>query len=146
MAILRMTKEFRFEGAHSLRGYDGKCKHIHGHSYLLYVTVEGIPSEDNGTHGEGMIIDFKILKKIVNESIVDRFDHALVLEQGTPLTQELTNSYGNVIITPFRPTSENMICHFAEKIKEKLPFGTKLHSLKLYETAGSYIEWFDDSK
>ena len=38
MSTIRITKEFRYEGAHALYNYDGKCKNIHGHSYILYVT------------------------------------------------------------------------------------------------------------
>lgn len=45
MAVIRLTKEFSFEAAHALEGYDGACREIHGHSYRLFVTVKGIPSE-----------------------------------------------------------------------------------------------------
>jgi len=44
MSQLYITKEFSFEGAHALTCYDGKCKHIHGHSYKLLVTIAGEPS------------------------------------------------------------------------------------------------------
>ena len=40
---LRLTKAFGFEMAHALTGYDGKCCNIHGHSYKLFVTIEGEP-------------------------------------------------------------------------------------------------------
>ena len=43
MKTLRLTKEFSFEMAHALMGYDGACREIHGHSYRLFVTVEGAP-------------------------------------------------------------------------------------------------------
>jgi 6-pyruvoyltetrahydropterin/6-carboxytetrahydropterin synthase len=43
MTKLRVTKEFRFEGAHALADYDGKCRFIHGHSYRLFVTLKGTP-------------------------------------------------------------------------------------------------------
>ncbi len=43
MAIIRITKAFNFEMAHALLGYKGPCKHIHGHSYELFVTVKGKP-------------------------------------------------------------------------------------------------------
>ena len=91
MAVLRITKEFRYEGAHALPGYDGKCRNIHGHSYVLYVTVKG-ETRTNGegdTAKEGMIVDFKVLKGIVEENIIDVLDHALLLRQGTPLANEL---------------------------------------------------------
>ena len=35
---VRITKEFDFEAAHALDGYDGKCKDIHGHNYKLSLT------------------------------------------------------------------------------------------------------------
>lgn len=142
MAKLRITKEFRFEGAHALMNYNGKCKNIHGHSYILYVTVVGEAKTDPNGPDNGMVIDFKLLKDIVNKNIIDKFDHALVLEEGTPLSNELSTEYPNVYLTNFRPTTENLICFFAQAIKENLPQGINLYSLKLHETASSYIEWF----
>ena len=142
MAKLRITKEFRFEGAHALMNYNGKCKNIHGHSYILYVTVVGEAKTDLNGPDNGMVIDFKLLKDIVNKNIIDKFDHALVLEEGTPLSNELSTEYPNVYLTNFRPTTENLICFFAQTIKENLPQGINLYSLKLHETASSYIEWF----
>lgn len=142
MAKLRITKEFRFEGAHALMNYNGKCKNIHGHSYILYVTVIGEAKTDPNGPDNGMVIDFKLLKDIVNKNVIDKFDHALVLEEGTPLSNELSTEYPNVYLTNFRPTTENLICFFAQAIKENLPQGINLYSLKLHETASSYIEWF----
>lgn len=142
MAKLRITKEFRFEGAHALMNYNGKCKNIHGHSYILYVTVVGEAKTDPNGPDNGMVIDFKLLKDIVNKNVIDKFDHALVLEEGTPLSNELSTEYPNVYLTNFRPTTENLICFFAQTIKENLPQGINLYSLKLHETASSYIEWF----
>ena len=142
MAKLRITKEFRFEGAHALMNYNGKCKNIHGHSYILYVTVVGEAKTDPNGPDNGMVIDFKLLKDIVNKNVIDKFDHALVLEEGTPLSNELSTEYTNVYLTNFRPTTENLICFFAQAIKENLPQGINLYSLKLHETASSYIEWF----
>ena len=37
--MLKLTKIFHFEMAHAIHGYAGACKHIHGHSYELHVTV-----------------------------------------------------------------------------------------------------------
>ena len=36
MSVIRLTKEFSFEAAHMLEGYDGPCREIHGHSYKLF--------------------------------------------------------------------------------------------------------------
>lgn len=143
MSMLRITKEFRFEGAHALSGYDGKCRHIHGHSYLLYVTVKGTPINTDGEPKNGMLIDFSDLKRIVNEKIIDVYDHTLILRDTAPLSEEIANAYGRVEQVPFQPTCENLIVHFAKILKDSLPKEVSLYSLKLHETATSYVEWFE---
>ena len=142
MSTIRITKEFRFEGAHALLGYDGRCRNIHGHSYILYITIKGEPLNGTDSPKEGMVIDFKELKAIVNENIIDKFDHALVLRKDTPLAQELAASYPTVIMTDFQPSTENLICYFADVLKDKLPQGVELFSIKMHETAGSFAEWY----
>lgn len=141
-SVVRITKEFRYEGGHALVGYDGKCRHLHGHSYLLYVTVTGRPCTDPESPYFGMILDFKQLKEIVETTLIDRFDHALVLPEGAQLTEELQSAYGNVITLPFQPTSENMVSYFAEQLMAVLPEHVQLFSLRYYETVSSYVEWF----
>ena len=142
MAVLRITKEFRFEGAHALPGYNGKCRNIHGHSYLMYVTVKGENLNGTNSPKEGMVVDFKQLKAIVNENIVDVLDHALIMHAASPLSQELAQAYPNVIMVDFQPSTENLICWFAQVLSGKLPQGVELFSIKLYETAGSFAEWY----
>ncbi len=142
MSIVRITKEFRFEGAHALKNYDGKCKHIHGHSYIMYVTIKGEPIQDKESPKNGMLIDFTDLKSIVNNHIINKFDHSLVLRDDSPLAEEIAQAYQNVIIFDFQPTCENIVSYFAQIIKEHLPQNLELHSIKLYETATSYVEWF----
>ena len=69
--LIRITKEFKFEMAHALMGYDGLCRNIHGHSYGLNVTVAGYPIDEEGHPKLGMVMDFGDLKKIVRKAIVD---------------------------------------------------------------------------
>jgi 6-pyruvoyltetrahydropterin/6-carboxytetrahydropterin synthase len=145
MSNIRITKQFSFETGHALYGYDGKCKNVHGHSYKLSVTVIGQPILDASNVKYGMVIDFTDLKKIVREEIVDLFDHATVFNKNTPhieLAKELSNRGHHVILVNYQPTSENMVIDFAQKIKNRLPDGIQLHSLKLQETETSFAEWF----
>lgn len=142
MAQLRITKEFRFEGAHALPGYDGRCRNIHGHSYIFYVTIKGTPINEQQNPKNGMVVDFKVLKSIVNENITDVFDHALILRNDSAVAQELSKEYPNIILVDFQPTTENLICYFAQIIKGNLPQGVELFSLKLHETASSFVEWY----
>ena len=144
MATIRLTKEFSFEAAHALDGYDGPCREIHGHSYRLFVTVKGTPSTDPRDPKYGMVMDFGVLKRIVNEEIVARFDHALVLRataQGESLRKMLCERFRNVVSVEYQPTCENMLDDFARRISARLPCGVALHALRLHETATSYAEW-----
>ena len=144
MSNIRITKQFNFETGHALYGYDGKCRNVHGHSYKLSVTVFGQPIDDNSNVKFGMVIDFGDLKKIVNEEIVDIFDHATVFNKNTPhveLAKELSDRGHHVLLVDYQPTSEMMVIDFAAKIKKRLPENIKLHSIKLQETETSFAEW-----
>jgi 6-pyruvoyltetrahydropterin/6-carboxytetrahydropterin synthase len=144
VTVIRLTKEFKFEMAHALKGYDGPCRHIHGHSYELCVTVIGTPVSDPSSPKIGMLMDFGDLKKIVRTSIIEQFDHALVLHKASadeflPLKSEV---FGKTILVDYQPTSENLLIDFAGRLQPLLPPLVKLHSLLLRETVTSYAEWF----
>lgn len=144
MSIIRITKEFKFEMAHALKGYDGPCKNIHGHSYELFVTVNGKPVNDISSSNNGMVIDFKLLKNIVRENIIDDYDHALVLhkESAALIKDDSKELYGKLLAVDYQPTSENMLIHFAAILKNKLPSDISLYSLLLRETVTSFAEWY----
>jgi len=145
LQTIRLTKEFKFEMAHALKGYDGLCRNIHGHSYELLVTIKGIPVTDKSSAKLGMVMDFGDLKKIVRNNIVDEFDHALVLnrESAADFLSE-GEMFGRTILVDYQPTSENMLIDFAGRLKGQLPSNVKLHHLLLRETVTSYAEWFAD--
>lgn len=145
MSVIRITKEFSFETAHALDGYDGACRQVHGHSYRLFVTVAGTPAEDPSDPKYGMVMDFGDLKRIVGRLVVDRYDHALVLRR-TPenarLYEAMRGRFGKVELVDYQPTCENMIARFAADIAGELPPGVRLHHIKLHETATSFAEWY----
>lgn len=143
--MIRLTKEFSFEMAHTLAGYDGPCREIHGHSYRLFVTVRGVPEQDPTNPKYGMVMDFGDLKRIVNRLIVDRYDHAFVMretEQNSAALEAMRGVFHKIIVTPYQPTCENMVEDFARVITAELPSGVELFSVKLHETATSFAEWY----
>ena len=145
MKSIRITKQFSFETAHALHGYDGKCKNIHGHSYKLFVTVLGTPILDPLDPKYGMVMDFGDLKNIVKEEIVDVFDHATIFNKNTPhldLGEQLIQLGHHILLLDYQPTTEMMVIDFAQKISKRLPGNIQLHSLKLRETESSFAEWY----
>ena len=144
MTKIRLTKEFKFEMAHALKGYDGPCRHIHGHSYELVVTVAGVPVSDPSSPKLGMVMDFGQLKTIVRHEIVSEFDHALVLNgaSANEYFSQMPDLFGKLILVDYQPTSENLLIDYAARIKAHLPTGVELISMQLRETVTSYAEWF----
>ena len=144
MNQVRVTKEFSFEMAHALWNYDGACKNIHGHSYRLFVTLKGEPIMDHNHVKFGMVLAFKDLKRIVRHHIVDVLDHSLVVyknAEGESL-DHVKKMYEKVYVFDFQPTCENLVLYIADTLIPELPSHLSLHSVKLYETATSYAEWF----
>ncbi|HET7115919.1 MAG TPA: 6-carboxytetrahydropterin synthase, partial [Hanamia sp.] len=77
--MISVTKIFNFEMAHALHNYEGSCANIHGHSYILHVTVKSTKERESELVPPGFIIDFKELKEIVNTKVISLLDHKLVL-------------------------------------------------------------------
>ena len=146
--IIRITKEFKFETGHALYGYDGLCKNVHGHSYKLSVTISGTPISDPKNQKYGMVMDFGDLKNIINDIIVNPFDHATVLNVNSPhkeLSDNMEAQGHKIVRVQYQPTSEMMIIDFANKIKTKLPPDVRLERLILRETETCYAEWYADN-
>ena len=59
--------------AHAIDGYPGACKNIHGHSYELHVQVNSGNQSNEYIEGIGLAIDFKDIKNIVKNHIIDAY-------------------------------------------------------------------------
>ncbi len=148
MTRIRLTKIFEFEAAHALHNYDGLCRNIHGHSYKLHVTITGLINKDSESPKLGMVMDFGELKQIIKPHIIDEYDHSILLSSKENLKYIKTENelFKRIHILDFQPTAENMVIHFAKMINILLPSGIELYSLKLYETATSFAEWYAEDQ
>ncbi|MEW6534612.1 MAG: 6-carboxytetrahydropterin synthase [Candidatus Auribacterota bacterium] len=130
--MLLLTKKVRFCCSHTLRKKEwsdqknfevfGQCSNLHGHNYILEVTVRGDINDESG-----MIINLNTVGKIVNEKIVNVIDH-------TNLNTDIPAFTDRV------PTLENMVMVFWDWLEQALPPGT-LAKLTLYETENNKIEY-----
>jgi len=119
--MITVTKDFTFDAAHFLENYDGPCANLHGHTYQGSVTVR--PTEFSI---DDMVIDFKELKNIIQNQIIDAFDHKFI---------------NNMV--SYNPTAENMVADIAERLK--LHFSdVRLVEVKLWETRDSHATWRPD--
>lgn len=121
-----------FDSAHFLSGYDGKCKNIHGHRWVIEVKIQGQELKNSGTE-KGMLTDFGNLKKIVRD-LAENFDHAFIYEKNSlkPATvQALKDEDFHLIEVPFRPTAENFAHYFYDILSGG---GFELADVTVYET------------
>jgi len=157
MPVRTITKTMSTETGHRLTNYSGACTHFHGHSYKWEVTIS-----KNVLNGTGFIIDYKILKQIMKDTI-GNLDHAFLLHSKDPIFStignENMNGYeaertvreilkaangeeANLHILPFNPTSENIISWVADALIEELnKYECNLVKIKMWETDSSFAEW-----
>ena len=120
-----LSKDFHFDSAHHLPEYDGCCQRPHGHRWNLSVGLFG--SVDEKTR---MLVDFKIVKEIVNDTIIKILDHQYLNNLGIPELEY--------------PTAENI----APWIFKTL-MNTELHNMltvvKLWEAPDSMVKYTIDN-
>lgn len=123
--------KFSFEAAHRLYDvvtYSSECRdNLHGHSYKVEVVV-GV---DNLNHA-GMVIDFKLLKKVIKDVIEDKYDHSCILRKSDPIAVVIEENCKKVILVDDSPTAEWMAKEFYEMIKSKIiTFSSDLHVISV---------------
>ncbi len=132
MAMYRIETEASFDAAHFLKGYEGKCKNLHGHRWNVLVSAEGKALQTSGPK-RGMLLDFGDLKAAVR-ALAEEFDHAFLVEDGSlkPETlKALTAEDFKIVTLQFPTTAENLSRYFYDRLKEK---GYPVHAVTVYET------------
>ena len=138
--ILTATKIFKFDAAHFLTDYEGKCANMHGHTYKLEVSVRSyakpqvseavsdIREEAKLCLTGGMVVDFGDLKKIVNSEVIDLFDHATL--------NDVFRKHG---WDDFSTTAENIVMFIMGRLERPLSaIGIRITRLRLWETETCY--------
>jgi 6-pyruvoyltetrahydropterin/6-carboxytetrahydropterin synthase len=142
---LIISKEFRFEASHVLPKHPGKCARLHGHSWVLTVAVEG--SVDAET---GFVVDYGMLKDLVNREVVEKLDHTHL---GYGLST--TGNYNEKLILcrppfgdTFYPSSENLVVaigRILQPLIKELAKDVRLYEVTLNETCTSRATWRADA-
>jgi 6-pyruvoyltetrahydropterin/6-carboxytetrahydropterin synthase len=102
----------------------GKCNNpnYHGHNYELVVKLTGVPDE-----ATGYVYDLKLLSDLINQNIIERFDHKNLNED--------TAEFKNV-----NPTAENIVIVIYKILREKIDLKFDLQ-IRLYETERNFVEY-----
>jgi|WetSurSiteA1Bulk_404760.scaffolds.fasta_scaffold00030_19 6-pyruvoyltetrahydropterin/6-carboxytetrahydropterin synthase len=138
--MFEISKKFSIPVGHRLSQHKGKCKNIHGHNIDVIVTVETDELDHNG-----MVMDFSNLKKLVNDIVLDKFDHSLLLNAtDKELFDTLKNKFNieNLILLAFEPTAENLCRFIYDLLENKLPINGRLKSVEIFENETSSAKYY----
>lgn len=112
-----------FSSGHHLRDYPGSCELPHGHNWKVTVTVRAYELDKLG-----MGIDFKVLKKLVNQ-IIDQLDHRNLNEMEA--------------FAELNPSSEHIASFIFDNLEKLLNNERyKLFSVTVFETDTSGLTYY----
>lgn len=125
--MFEVTRRTVFSAAHSLRGYKGKCEHLHGHNWVILASVQS-----NKLNELGMVIDFHELDQYIKEILLP-LDHKFINE-----------------VDPFdkiNPSAENIARFIGDKLKKKLcnkNSNYKVSKCEVWESENSLATYYPD--
>lgn len=135
--MIYLTRRERFSAAHRMfrpdwsdeknREVFGKCSNPnwHGHNYVLWVTVKGEISGD-----QGFVINMDILKRIIQDNVISKLDHR-------NMNIDVDFMKGKIA------TTENLAVAIWDELKGEVEAqGIMLHSVKIEETENNFIEYY----
>lgn len=106
-----LKTQIEFEAAHRLYNvntYSKECReNVHGHSYKVEFEISRPELDDSG-----MVIDFKLLKNLLNLNITAVYDHSCILKSDDPLVKPIQDSCKKVVVVDENPTAEWMAFEF----------------------------------
>ncbi|MCO7636641.1 6-carboxytetrahydropterin synthase QueD [Pseudomonas sp. S 311-6] len=140
MTVLTITRKLEFDAGHRIPDHRSQCRNLHGHRYVLEITLKGDVNDTVGASDRGMVLDFADVKTLAMAHLVSHWDHAFLVYQGDAQVREFLVSlpgHKTVVMTQV-PTVENLAAE-AFKILSSVynaRYGSslKLVNVRLYET------------
>ncbi len=133
---MKIARQFHWEMGHRLPFHAGLCKNIHGHSYRMWVELEGA-CDDNG-----MLIDYGEMKALI-QPLIDPLDHCFLSDKDDHVMKAFVERESfKTLIVPFSTTAENLSRYMIEKIWRVFDPYRRIVSItvRIAETENSYAE------
>lgn len=144
--MLTITRKLEFDAGHRIPDHKSQCRNLHGHRYVLEITLVGNVIEQEGCSDNGMIMDFSDVKSLAKEHLVDVWDHAFLAYAKDKAVLEFLDSipgHKTVLIDSI-PTVENLARTAFEILKaaynDRYGTGLRLHKVVLHETPNCWAE------
>jgi len=143
---MQITRRLEFDAGHRIPDHRSQCRHLHGHRYVIEITLSGTVIEAAGEAVNGMVMDFADVKSVARRHLVDLWDHAFLCYRGDkPVADFLASLPGHkTVLLDVVPTAENLV-RLAFEILEphyRDTYGNHLHleRIRLYETPNCWAE------
>lgn len=143
---MQITRRLEFDAGHRIPDHASQCRHLHGHRYVLELTVEGLIVNASGRPDNGMVLDFSDVKTIAKEQVVDPWDHSFLCWKEDRAVAEFLNTIPGhkTVLLDTVPTAENLCTKAFEMINSALfqRYGDSLQlaRVRLYETPNCWAD------
>jgi len=143
---MEITTRLEFDAGHRIPNHKSQCRNLHGHRYIIEITLKGAIITQEDASENGMVMDFSDVKRIAKERLVNLWDHAfLVYKKDTPVLDFLNSlPEHKTVIFPTVPTAENMAAEAFRILNDEYQdtYGTqlKLSRVRLYETPNNWAD------
>lgn len=114
MGTYELTVKDHFDAAHSLYGYPGECRNLHGHTWDVEVTVSSLALDEIG-----IVYDFKSLKADL-AAVLEPFDHVLINDVAP--------------FTDISPTAENLARVICEQLEQRVDSRVSVVEVAVWES------------
>ncbi|MDR3214235.1 MAG: 6-carboxytetrahydropterin synthase QueD [Azoarcus sp.] len=143
---MRITRRLEFDAGHRIPDHASQCRHLHGHRYVLEISLGGDIIDAPGSEVNGMVMDFSEIKRIAWEKVVSRWDHAfLAWRQDTRVLEFLASLPGHkTVILDAVPTAENLAAVAFETLaaayRDAYGNTLRLERVRLFETPNCWAD------
>lgn len=120
--MITCTRRLCFSAGHRVLGHEGKCKHIHGHNYEVYITAVNKSVNFSEAFRKldaiGRVIDFGVLKHKIGNWIEQNWDHGTILfsEDGDAIKALASLTDQKLFMLPYNTTAENIAKYLLEEL------------------------------
>jgi len=143
---MEITTRLEFDAGHRIPNHKSQCRNLHGHRYVIEVSLTGdIITQDEASEN-GMVMDFSDVKRIAKECVVNVWDHAFLVFKNDVPVREFLSSMPNhkTVIFPTVPTAENMAAEAFRILDSEYKdiYGNQLEltRIRLYETPNNWAD------
>ena len=145
-----ITRRLEFDAGHRIPDHKSQCRHLHGHRYVIEITLSGQVIDKAGDAANGMVMDFSQVKALAKEYLVDQWDHAFLAYAGDTAIVDFLNSLPEhkTVVLDRVPTAENLVRIAFAKLdavyRDTYGNHLQLQQVRLYETPNCWADAFRD--